>query len=84
MPLPDARATDDIDSFLALEIFTRNEVERFRSVLDGLGYTATEKGKYLQFTKPASVGDLKLAKFDLHGRLPEEVKQRTTGKLISL
>lgn len=87
---PDARATDDIDSFTRLEIFAPDLVTRFRGVLDRLGYRATDTGKYLQFVKPAKgVGLDDKAKFDLHARLPEPaeglpVKQRTSGKLIRL
>ncbi len=88
-PLPDARTTDDIDSFLRLDIFLQNDVERFRGILNRLDYKATEKGKYFQFAKPATLIQSKQAKFDLHSRLPGDeesprIKQRRSGKLVRL
>lgn len=88
-PLPDARTTEDIDSFLHLDIFLQNDVERFRFILNRLDYKATEKGKYFQFAKPAKLIRSEQAKFDLHARLPGEdesarIKQRQSGKLVRL
>lgn len=75
-PFPDARATEDIDAFLNIEIFTREAavgVKLFRRILDTLGYEPYEKGRYFQFIKPMKPLASKLSvKIDLHTRFPSD------------
>lgn len=71
-PLPDARATHDIDSFLALEIFQQDRVSRFRGTLARLGYQVHEKARYYQFIKPVTGVPVDHVKIDLHTRLPRD------------
>lgn len=68
--LPEARATDDIDSFLSLEIFLHDHVARFSDTLRALGYQAHAKARYFQFTKPVPGLPAGHVKIDLHARLP--------------
>lgn len=87
--LPDARATDDIDSFLALEVFIKDRVKAFREILTNLGYEATETGKYLQYSKPLELPGLPSSKLDFHARMPQEAESALTretrsGKMIRL
>jgi hypothetical protein len=49
LPLPDARATDDIDAFLSLDVFMMPMRASFRGVLARLGYTP--RTDYYQFKK---------------------------------
>lgn len=71
-PLPDARATHDIDYFLALEIFQQDRVSRFRGTLARLGYQVHEKARYYQFIKPVTGVPVDHVKIDLHTRLPRD------------
>lgn len=74
-PLPEARATEDIDSFLTMDIFLDGHQARVREVLRALEYTAFDKGRYFQFIKPDANLASKQVKVDLHARSPtaEEV-----------
>lgn len=49
-PIPDARATDDIDAFLRLEVLFHPERADFRRVLTECGYVARKE--YIQFERP--------------------------------
>jgi hypothetical protein len=49
LPLPDARATEDIDAFLSLDIFALPMRASFRGALTRLGYTP--RTHYYQFQK---------------------------------
>lgn len=71
--IPDARATDDIDAFLGMEIFLREPsdgVVRVRAILEKLGYEPFEKARYFQFLKGRDGGGK--VKVDLHSRLPRD------------
>lgn len=50
LPLPDARATEDIDAFLSLDVFALPMRASFRDVLAQLGYIP--RTNYYQFKKP--------------------------------
>ncbi len=52
MPIPVARATDDIDAFLPIEVVVDAEkMKILREVIDALGYEPIETAKYYQFVK---------------------------------
>lgn len=71
--IPDARATDDIDAFLGMEIFLREPTDgvvRLRAMLKRLGYEPFEKARYFQFLKERDGGGK--VKVDLHARLPRD------------
>lgn len=71
LPLLEARATEDIDVFMDIEVFMRDTSEgvaRFRSLLVELGYEVHPKARYFQFIKPIC-DDLEV-KIDLLARHP--------------
>lgn len=80
-PFPPARSTQDIDLFLQLEVLLDpRRIERFRAVLDTLGYQPIESAKYYQFVRAVEfAGKQRSLKIDLLSRLPE-----TTDELAAL
>jgi hypothetical protein len=71
-PLPNARATDDIDAILSMQVFAgdRSVVTRYRSVIDSLGYDAVPGMEYLHFFKSADNLSDRKVKLELLARAP--------------
>ena len=66
--MPPARATQDLDFFLALDLFAQPaKGSAVRKLLDSLGYTAVEP-RHLQFCKPLHTGSDLVVKVDLLAR----------------
>ncbi len=55
--LPVSRATNDIDLFLRAEVVADpHQVQQITEALDRLGYSPVQEAKYLQWTKPVTIG----------------------------
>ena len=72
--LPEARATQDLDIFLSLELIAdRGKMIRFRDMLSQCGYQAIEGVKYYQFIREMKyVGRTGSIKVDLLAPPPED------------
>jgi hypothetical protein len=71
--IPSARATDDFDVILRLEVLADSDKRTgFRQVLDALGYVVVKGAEKYQFSKPGTATDGgRDVKVDLLARAPE-------------
>ncbi|MCE9556894.1 MAG: hypothetical protein K8T91_26400 [Planctomycetes bacterium] len=59
--LPSPRTTQDIDIILRAEVVTDStSMKPIRDALDRLGFVVVESARYMQFTRPLAVGEIKI------------------------